>query len=110
MEFNKGILFIRINGSLTKYFNKEFRSEVFPVVLKNEFKYIVLNLENLNLIDEKGIKSLIDLNKIVSSWNGRTSICNLNNDKVKSYIERNDLYDYYYKTHDELTAVGVFKI
>jgi anti-anti-sigma factor len=110
MEFNKGILFIRLNGSLTKYYNKEFRSEVFPVVLKHEFKYIVLNMENLNLIDEKGIRCLIDLNRIVSSWNGRTSICSLINHDVKNCIERNKVYDYYYNTYDELSAIGVFKI
>lgn len=110
MEFNKGIFFIRINGCLTRNFNKDFRREVFPVILKHEFKYIVLNLENLNLIDDNGIESLIDLNKIVTSWNGRVSICNLNNNKVKNYIEKNNLYDYYYKTSNELTAIGVFRI
>jgi anti-anti-sigma factor len=110
MEFNKGILFIRISGSLTKYCSKEFRSEVFPVILKHEFKYIVLNLENVNTIDKKGFKSLIDLNSIVSSWNGRTSICNLTNNIVKNYVEENGIYDYYYNTNDELSAIGVFKI
>lgn len=110
MEFKKGILFIRLQGNLTKSSNSEFRNIVFPIVLKNEFKYIVLNFSNLNTIDEKGIESLIDLNNIVGSWKGKTSICNLNNNNLKIKIYNSELSNCYYQTNDELTAVGVFRI
>ncbi len=110
MEFKKGILFIRLNGSLINSTNSEFRNLVFPIILKNEFKYIVLNFSNLNIIDETGIESLIDLNNIVSSWKGRTSLCNLNNEELKIKVSNSELSNCYYQTNDELTATGVFKI
>lgn len=110
MEFKKGILFIRLSGSLTKSNNSEFRNTVFPIVLKNEFKYVVLNFLNLNTIDEIGIESLIDLNNIVESWKGKTSICNLNNEELKMKIFNSEISNCYYQTNNELTAVGVFRI
>lgn len=110
MEFKKGLLFIRLTGDLNKISNSEFRNTVFPIVLKNEFKYVVLNLLNLNTIDDLGIESLIDLNHIVETWKGKTSICNLNNEELKKKIYNSALSNCYYQTNNELTAVGVFKI
>lgn len=110
MEFKKGILFIRLAGNLTKSSNSEFRNTVFPIVLKNEFKYIVLNFLNLNSIDEIGIKSLVDLNNIAESWKGKTSICNLSNAQLKIKISNSEISNCYYQTNNELTAVGIFRI
>lgn len=109
MEFKKGILFIRLQGLLTKSNNREFRNEVFPLILKHEFKYIVLNLSNVNSIDEVGIDSLLDLNNIVSSWKGRASLCNLN-EELRHKVYSSELANCYFQTNNELTATGVFKI
>lgn len=110
MEFKKGILFIRINGTLIKKNNIQFRKEVFPIILKHEFKYVVLNFEKMNAIDERGIESLYDLNNIINSFKGRISICNIINKELKDYISKSELNNFYYQTNNELTAIGVFKI
>ncbi len=110
MEFKKGILFVRLNGSLTKLNNYKFRNEIFPIILKHEFKYVVLNFEKLNSIDQKGIESLYDLNNIINSFKGRISICNINNKELEEAVYNTELKDYYYQTNNELTAIGVFKI
>lgn len=110
LEFKKGILFIRVKGSLISNSNKEFRNEVFPVVLKHEFKYIVLNFEELTQLDECGIETLIDLNNIVVSCKGQATICNITNNEIKDKIYNSEISNCYYQTNTELTAIGVFKI
>lgn len=57
-EFRKGIFFIRLFGDLNKasYTIKE--TEITELIIKNKFKYIVLNTNYLKTIDIDGINYL----------------------------------------------------
>jgi len=109
MEFRKGILFIRLKGQLNKKTVEVFNNEIIPVVLKHGLKNIVINFDKLNSIDLKGIESLIELNDLVSRWNGKTTLCSIN-EKMKKNIYESKIYDRFYEVSDELTALEVFKI
>ncbi len=110
IEFKKGILFLRLKGSLLKSESKELEEQIFPILLKGGFKYVVLNLDELNNIDSNGINFFDELYKITKSNNGRISLCNIKNDDVKYNIETSYINDLYYKTDNELTSLEVFKI
>ena len=109
MEFRKGILFIRLIGKLNKYTVSTFNTEIIPVVLKHGLKYIVINFDKLESIDVKGIESLIELNDIVSKWDGKTTLCSIN-EKIKNNIYTSEVTNRYFEVSDELTALEVFEI
>ena len=110
MEFKKGILFIRLEGSLNKNNVEKFNSDVIPVVLKHGLKYIVVNLDKVNTIDTSGIESLMELNEIVSKWEGKTTLCSLTSKEVKTNLRKVNYDNLFYETSNELTALGVMKL
>ncbi len=110
MEFSKGILWIRLDGLLNKTTSNTFDDEVIPVILKHEIKYVVVNLDKVNVIDLKGIESLISLNEVVRSMNGKTTLCSLTNREVKNILNKSEYNNTFYETSNELTALGVMKI
>ncbi len=109
MEFKKGVLFIRLDGSLDNISIDKFNNEVLSLVLNNGLKQIVVNLDKVYNIDEKGIDGLLNLSEIVSSFNGKTTLCSLTNKKVKSLINKINTFNFY-ESQNELTALGVMKI
>lgn len=110
MEFKKGIFFIRLEGTLTKEHTKEFIEECIPVILKHGIKYVVINLDKVNKLDLKGIEALMEINDIVSSNNGKTTLCSLSNKEVKNIIKEYDYNNEFYETSNELTALGVMNL
>ena len=69
-EFRKGIMFIRLNGEVDKL--------NIDNVFVNDFKYVVLNFDNLLSIDSEAIKDIIDYNNEITKNNGKLIICNKN--------------------------------
>ena len=89
MEFRRGILFIRLNGSLDK-------NNIKRIIETDEFKYIVFNIEKLYAIDTHGINYLLKVNHLLKRKKGKLLICdkNSNNDfmfdeipKINSELE-----------------------
>lgn len=67
MEFKKGILFIRLKGDLNK--------DTIQGIIDNDFKYVVINIDNMYSIDSYSIKYLNKLYKIFEKNNGIMIIC-----------------------------------
>ena len=110
LEFKKGILFIRLEGNLNKKTIEQFDNEVLAVVLSNKLKYVVVNLDQIYEIDEKGVDGLMELNDIVYNFNGITTLCNLTNRNVKKIIKENDFTNNFYEVANELTALKVMNL
>ena len=64
LEFHRGILFIRLNGSLDKTTVEKLETEVTRLVKESGIRNIVFNMSDLDSIDLSGIDSLIDNYKI----------------------------------------------
>ena len=67
MEFSKGILFIRLKGDLNK-------NTIKGMIDKN-FKYIVLNIDNMYSIDSYSIKYINKIFEIIEKNKGMMIIC-----------------------------------
>ena len=67
MEFSKGILFIRLKGDLNK--------NTIRGVIDKDFKYIVLNIDNMYSIDSYSIDYLTKLYKKIECTSGKMIIC-----------------------------------
>ncbi len=79
MEFRKGILFIRIKGDINKNTVKE--------IIDEDFKYIVLNIDNIYSIDSYSIKYLKKLYKDYKNKKGNIIICDKFNISRKLFKE-----------------------
>lgn len=67
MEFSKGILFIRLKGDLNK--------NTIKGLIDRDFKYIVLNIDNMYSIDSYSINYLNKLYKVIEETRGKMIIC-----------------------------------
>lgn len=67
MEFSKGILFIRLKGDLNK--------NTIKGIIDRDFKYIVLNIDNMYSIDSYSIEYINKLYKIIDNTRGKMVIC-----------------------------------
>ena len=59
LEFRKGILFVRLQGKLIKNTVAEFQNEVILLVQKNGIHTVVVNVEELDDLDLKGMNALL---------------------------------------------------
>jgi anti-anti-sigma factor len=109
IDYKRGVLFIRINGVLVGNKIEKFESEVIPIILGLGSRYVTINVYELELIDSRGINSIIKLSNIVSRYDGKLAICEIN-DSIKENFKNSDVFDYCFKTKNELTSLGVFSI
>ncbi|MDD2208044.1 MAG: STAS domain-containing protein [Bacilli bacterium] len=76
MEFRKGVLFIRLKGSLTKNTVKSLNDYLIPVIIKQGIKYVVYNLGAVTIIDNYGKESLEKGIEAAKINHGDALICN----------------------------------
>lgn len=69
-----GILFVRLFGELTKRTRKKLNSEVGDLIKNVGILNVVFNLENVNVMDDSGFKTLIKCYKLCS-YNGNSLLC-----------------------------------
>lgn len=106
MEFRKGILFVRLIGSLISETVDVLNKEVTNIVKEYGISNIVFNVSELDNIDLNGIKALIKHQKLTDNYHGISMICGLDNHKpIKNTLKKNKLFDYLYETSDELSAI-----
>lgn len=89
-EFSKGILFIRLKGDLNENTIKELNIK--------DFKFIVLNINNMYSIDSYSIKYLDSIYKNIKSKDGKIIICdkmNISKKLLKNIPKINKEYDAY---------------
>ena len=89
-EFSRGILFIRLKGDLNKNNIKELKIK--------DFKFIVLNIDNMYSIDSYSIKYLNSIYKKNQDMNGKMIICdkfNISNKLLKDIPKIDKEYDAY---------------
>lgn len=109
IEFKKGILFIRVKGILVGNKVSKFEDEVIPILLGLEAKNVTINMYEVSLIDKRGLNSIIKLSEIVNNNRGKLAICEIN-EKISSNFAKSDVFEYCFKTKNELTSLGVFSI
>ena len=64
-NFNRGILFIRLNGILSKKTNYILKDKILPLILLSKVSNVIINLEKVSYIDSNSINLLIDISNCV---------------------------------------------
>lgn len=90
-KFHDGIMFVRLDGKLSKNEVYKFKKEVTNIILENKIEKVVFNLSNLKYIDKYGISILLETNKL----NEKSLVCNastnINNKLYSLNIIENEL-------------------
>ena len=108
IEFKKGVLFIRVSGVLDKTNSSKLKKEIIPLILKNGFKFVALNLNGVNLIDEYGINAIDEINDAVLRFNGKTTL--IDGKRIEKKIKGTIIDNILYKVKNERVALGVFEL
>ena len=75
MEYEKGILYVRLKGVLDRKVCYKINNYVVPVVLKHKVKYLVFNLYELEGIDESGMDALLNVKCAIRTNKGKICLC-----------------------------------
>ncbi len=84
LEYNKGILFARMSGYLTKNNSSKINNYLVPVILKHKIKYLVYNLFELKKIDERGVQAILNTKCAIKTNKGKIYLCEVSNEVGKS--------------------------
>ncbi|MEG1647808.1 MAG: STAS domain-containing protein [Bacilli bacterium] len=106
MEFRKGILFIRLNGELTKNTVIKLRMEVTQLIKDNGIRNVLFNLNELDKIDIKGINELYYNFEICKINKGLSLLCGVN-EKINKKLKESHLLKYMNEIDDELSAFNL---
>ncbi len=74
-EFRKGIFFIRFIGDMNKKLFLDKGKEIKLLLRDNKFKYIVINVNYLETIDNDGINYLFDIYDMTKKEQGYLVLC-----------------------------------
>lgn len=86
LEFNKGILFVRLKGKLLRKNSYKITNYLNPVLKKHKIKYLVYNFFFLEDIDSSGIDAIINTKYIIKNNKGKIRMCEIN-DNIKNKIK-----------------------
>ena len=109
LEYKKGILFLRLNGSLNKKTAFILEDAIKNVVSKAGIKYLLINFEKLNEIDKIGLYSIINCYNEYFKDNGILLMCGYH-DKTKLIIENSELRKIAVTTANEFGAFNLINI
>ena len=87
MEYDKGILYVRLKGTLDRKVCYKINNYIVPVVLKHKIKYLVFNLLELKDIDESGLDALLNTKCAIRTNKGKICLCEVSDD-VREKIKR----------------------
>jgi len=99
IEYIRGILFVRLKGSLNSITSKKLIDTLIPMIENNGIKNLVYNFSELSSIDEVGNISLL---------RGYDAI--LNNNGNVLVVENRFNLKYFKETKNELTALEILKV
>ena len=83
IEYNKGILFVRLNGKLDRTSSYKINNYLVPVILKQKIKYLVYNFNNLEDVDEDGKDALLNTKYAIKNNKGKLYLCDVKNTLIK---------------------------
>jgi len=105
LEYNQGILFVRLDGRLNRNTTYKINNYLVPVILKHKIKYLVYNFKCLYDIDEDGIDAILNTKYAIKTNKGIIYLCDINKDLNKK-INKLKIK----KTENEISALRVIEV
>lgn len=101
LEYNKGILFVRLEGALNRKSSYKLNNYLVPVLLKHKIKYLVYNLYQLETIDEAGLDAMLNTKCAIRANKGKICLCEVSKElnnrlkrlRIKAVINERKVFD-----------------
>lgn len=78
LEYEKGVLFVRLKGKLDSKKANKINNYLIPLILKHDIKYLIYNLEYTINIDCTGIDALLNSKCAIKTNKGKIYFCKVN--------------------------------
>lgn len=105
LEYNQGILFVRLKGILNNKSSYKINNYLNPVLKKHKIKYLIYNCYFLKDIDEVGLDAILNTKIEIKNNQGKLAICELSKE-LKSKFNRLKIT----KIKDELDAFKLIEV
>lgn len=105
LEYNQGILFVRLDGELNRMTSYKVNNYLVPVILKHKIKYLIYNFYNLKDIDDCGVDALLNTKSAVKMNKGIIRLC-----EVDKQLNRKLNKIRIKKIDDELVALRTIEV
>ncbi len=105
LEYCRGVLFVRLDGNLTKRNTYRINNYLAPVILKHRIKYLVYNLFSVSQIDDAGLDAILRTKFAIKSNQGSAYLCEVP-EHLKKVVKRLKMKE----TATELTALEILKV
>ena len=105
LEYERGILFIRLKGTLNRRSCYKINNYIVPVLSKHKIKNVIYNLSELKSIDESGIDAILNTKCVVKRNKGKIYLCEVNKE-ISLKIRRLRIKI----TSSELTALKLIEV
>lgn len=109
MEFQRGILFIRLKGILDSTTDVKLQNALNVAIHQIGIKYLLLNCEKLYEIEKDSIDMIFKRVAELLKMEGKFLVCGFN-DYVRLKVENSELNSVICKTENEQKAVQLIKI
>lgn len=109
LEFLRGMLFVRLSGILDSNTNIKLSNLLDDMINEKGLRYFVINLEELEYIDDKGLQAIIDRYFEVVMHDGKLVVCGYDN-KFKNSINVNNVFKQIEHTNNELNALKLINL
>lgn len=109
LEYRKGILFVRLNGRLVKDTVHFINNRLISIIEQDKLDNIVINVEELQEIDYKGINFIFYIYEMCTKNNGRLLMCGLE-DELRKKLKRNRVLNYIKEIENELESFHLIGI
>lgn len=94
LEYKKSMMFVRLKGNLNSNTSSYFEEYTLPIINDFKVKYLVINLNNLDTVDNIGYQSIDNVSQVVKAKNGKVLII--------------DRYNHFF--NPDLLALNIIKI
>ena len=101
LEYNKGVLFVRLEGLVNHKISYKINNILVPKILEKGIKYLVFNLYDVDDIDEFGLDALLNCKCAIKANKGKICLCEIP-DYIKKKINKLKIF----KVQNEINALS----
>lgn len=105
LEYQKGVLVVRLDGCLTKRNTYRINNYLAPVILKHRIKYLVYNLVSVLKMDDAGADALLRTKYAIKKNQGSLYLC-----EVPEHLKKNVKKLRIKETTSESTALDILTV
>lgn len=101
IEYNKGVLFVRLEGFINHNISYKINNFLVPKILEQRIKYLVFNLYNVDDIDSFGLDALLNVKCAIKTNKGKICLC-----EISDYVSKKIKYLKIMRVNNEISALS----